>query len=392
MAGSVTFNISPNVLHWARSAMGYSIEETAAKIGVNIEKYLSWENGENKPTYKQLENLAEKVYKRPMAVLLMNQPPVENEIQKDFRNLSNSEIETISPDLRLALRKAKRYQYILEEVVAVDEETPRLKFPKFSGEDPDVLAARLRDFMGFSIEEQKSWNAEDAHRNFQKKVEEFGIYVFKMRLPFNEARAFCLTGSFPVIILNTEDSGNGRIFSLFHEVCHILINTNDLFRDKNDNNSNSFEYQRVESFCNKFAASFLVPEQDFNFGIREYLINESEISDHTIELFAYQYKVSKEVIARKLISYDLLSEKVFWSKKRSWDAIAKAAKEKRNERLKDSSTGINQSIKILSEKGRPYVFKVYNAYVQGQISSSDVSNYLETKLTHLPKIAERLFN
>lgn len=67
-----------------------------------------------------------------------------------------------------------------------------------------------------------------------------------------------------------------------------------------------------------------------------------------------------------------------------------AAKIKENEKLKDNDQGINQGIKIIHDKGRPYVASVVNAYEQGLISSSDLSNYLETKFNHLPKILERL--
>ncbi|MBS4065457.1 MAG: ImmA/IrrE family metallo-endopeptidase [Chitinophagaceae bacterium] len=386
MAGSVTFNISPNVLHWARTAMGYSIEETASKIGVNSERYESWELGENKPTYKQLENLAEKVFKRPIAVLLLSSPPIEDEIQKEFRNLSNSEVTQMSPELRLALRKAKRYQRVLEEI-SINEEAPIFRnFEIRNNEEPEKLALRLRQFMNFPITEQLGWKYDEAYKNFQRKVEELNIYVFKMKIPFDEARAFCLTGDYPVIILNTEDSNNGRIFSLFHELCHILLNSNDLFKDTKSKSSS--EYQKVEKYCNKFAASFLVPDPDF-FSIISHQVKPIA-SESNIDAIAIKYKVSKEVIARKFCSMDLLEESDFWRMKKNWDRLARAAKEKQNERLKESDSGINPGIKIIHEKGKPYVSKVYNSYTQGTISSSDLANFLETKLSNLPKIVERL--
>lgn len=386
MAGSVTFNISPTVLQWARVQMGYTVEETASKIGVNTEKYKSWESGENKPTYKQLENLAEKVYKRPIAILLLSQPPFEEKIQKDFRNLSNSEVLSMSPELRLALRKAKRYQYILEEVSNNEEESLIKNFEITQKESPEKLALRLRNHMNFPLSEQLSWKHEDAFRNFQKKVESLGVYVFKMKLNFNEARAFCLTGEFPIIVLNTEDTNNGRIFSLFHELCHILLNTNDLFKDTKKNSIK--QYEQIEFFCNQFAASFLVPESEFQQWVP--LDKKDALSESRIETLAIKFKVSREVIARKLISNKLLNESDFWRMKTNWDRIAQAAKKKQNEKLKDSDSGINQGIKILYEKGKPYVSKVYDSYAQGIISSSDLSNFLETKLTNIPKILERI--
>src|SRR5687767_1846914 len=120
MAGTISFKLSPKVLEWARMTIGYTVEQAAKKMGVPAERYRAWETGEKLPTYRQLEDLAENVYKRPVAILLLNEPPVEDSIQKDFRNISNSEISTLSPELRLALRKAKRYQLILDEVVKTE--------------------------------------------------------------------------------------------------------------------------------------------------------------------------------------------------------------------------------------------------------------------------------
>jgi len=391
MAGSMTFPISPNVLEWARVTMGYTQEQAAKKAGVPIEKYQSWETGEKLPTYKQLETLAENVYKRPLAILFLPEPPKEDLIQQDFRNLSNTEIVDLSPGLRLALRKAKRYQLILEEVATLDEPPRFLSFKVTVDDDPTKAAARFRQFLNLSIQEQKSWKYEDALRNFKQKIEEVDIYVFQLKIPMEEARAFCLTGRFPIVVLNTEDSNNGRIFSLFHEVCHILFNVNDLFRDSKSGQLND-DYETIEAFCNQFAASFLVPEEYFVSDLKSYGFSKNNISDYDIQKLSRSYNVSNEVIARKLLSYNLITETFFWNKKKLWDAAAKSLRENQKEKLKDLDGGINQGIKVVYEKGKPYVASVVNAYQQGVISSADLSNYLETKLNNLPKIIERLSN
>ncbi len=386
---SVSFNISSSVLEWARKSMGYSIEQTAKKMGVPNERYESWEKGEKLPTYKQLEDLAEKVYKRPLAILLLKTPLSEDPIQKDFRNLSNSEISNLSPELRVALRKAKRYQLILEEV-SVKDEAPKFKQFQISKTDnPSTASKKFRELLGLTIEEQKSWKPETSFGNFRRYVESIGMYLFMMKLPIEEARAFCITGDFPIIIINKDDSKNATIFSIFHEVCHILFNQNDVFKDVKNGNLNK-EYKEIEAFCNLFAASFLVPDDFFDNEIQYLNLKKNNVSDNQIQRLATTYNVSNEVIARKLLIRQLISEDFFWTKKHFWDSMAKAAKAKANEKLKENDQGINQGIKIIHDKGRPYVASVVNAYERGLISSSDLSNYLETKFNHLPKILERL--
>lgn len=391
MAGSISFKLSPSVLQWARLSMGYSMDQAAKKAGVAIDRYEAWETGTKLPTYKQLEDLAENVYKRPLAILLLSSPPKEDTIQKDFRNLSNSEAEDLSPEIRFALRKAKRYQLILEEVSQLDTPAKYTDFKVSMSDNPMTASKRFREFLTLTISEQKSWKHESAFNNFKKKIEEIGIYVFQLKLPIQEARAFCLIGKFPIIVLNTDDSFNARIFSLFHEVCHVLFNVNDVFKDLESGRLNK-QYKEVEEFCNQFAASFLVPDDLFADDINARGISKNNINDGHISYLSKSYNVSNEVIARKLLSLRIITEDFFWSRKRIWDAAAKSAKEREKERLKDTEGGRNQGIIIVYEKGKPYVSNVLNAYNQGIISSSDVANYLETKIDHLPKIIERLNN
>lgn len=388
MGESISFNISPKVLEWARVSMGYSLEQAAKKAGVPIDRYEAWETGQKLPTYKQLESLAENVYKRSLAILLLPEPPQEDPIQKDFRNLSNSDIQNLSPNMRLALRKAKRYQLILEEIVDL-KETPKFKLFKVDQKDnAETSAQKFRDFLNLSLDEQKQWRYDDAFRHFKKKIESIGIYVFQLKLPIEEARAFCLTGEFPIVVLNTDDSKNARIFSLFHEVCHILFNTNDVFKDKTGKLTS--EYEMIENFCNQFAASLLVPIKSFQNDLKSNGFVKGKIIDSQIQSLARSYNVSNEVIARKLLLLQYISDDFFWTRKRMWDAAAKAQKQKENEKLKDNESGINQGIKIVYQKGEPYVQNVLSAYNDGKISSSDVTNYLETKLTNIPNIIARL--
>lgn len=390
---NISFRLSNAVLEWARTSIGYTIEEAAKKAGVTSEKFIAWEKGEKIPTYKQLEGLAENVYKRPLALLLLQTPPKEDTIQKDFRSLSNIEVDNLSVDLRIALRKAKRYQHILEEVITDNELGKFSKFSVSIKDDPISASLRFRNFLNFSIEEQKAWSPDKAFNNFKNKIESLNVYIFQLKMPMHDARAFCLTGKYPLIVLNTDDSTNGRIFSLFHELCHIFFNTNSIFRDASTGELKK-EYVDIENFCNQFAASFLVPDTYFDKDISYMSVtNGREWDEYSISKLAKEYNVSNEVIARKLLMKRLIKEDFFWYKKRLWDAYAKSAKESQKEKLKEQALkGIAHDIKIIHEKGKPYVLGVVSAYQQGKISSSDLSNYLEAKLNHLPKIIERLSN
>jgi Zn-dependent peptidase ImmA (M78 family) len=390
MAGSIPFRLSPAVLAWARLSIGLTSDEAAKKANVPKEQYQAWEEGNKIPTYKQLETLAYSVYKRPLAILLLPEPPKEDSIQKDFRNLTNSQINNLSSEIRLALRKAKRFQAILEEINIDDKEAEFKNFKISTRSKPEVAAEHFRDFLKFDLTVQKSWRHTDAFNNFKQLVESIGIYVFQIKMPIEEARAFCLTGKFPIIVLNTEDSSNGRIFSLFHETCHILFNEGGVFKDPETGKLKD-TYSNIEDFCNKFAAAFLVPDEVFKRDINYPIVKKDKWTDSEVESLSKSYNVSREVILRKIWHLKLISDSFFWAKKRQWDSYFRAAKEAEKQKRKgEDQTGFAQDIRVLSEKGRSYTSRILNAYDSGIISTSDLTSYLETKLEHIYKIRQRL--
>lgn len=397
MSATLPIKISSSVLVWARTSMGYSIDETAEKMNVKPEKIKSWEKGIASPTYTQLENLAYKVFKRPLAVFFRSEPPKEEPIEKDFRNLTTSEITHLSTEMRLVLRKAKRLQNLVRELNKDNGDKLAYKNFKVSIKDNPVVAAnRFREFLGLTIEMQKKWNSDNSFDHFKEYIEKIGIYIFQFQMPFEEARAFSLTDDFPVIVLNTEDAKNGRIFSLFHEVCHILFNVGGVFKDKETKKLKG-EYTQIEDFCNCFAASFLVPEELFKRDIQFEKQQLHEWSENDLDKLSKLYSVSKEVVLRKLVDLHLASKSFYFTKKKSWDNELRNRKEmireKQKQKLLDEGRnggGLPQDILTVMEKGKPFISDVLKSFDKGNLTYGDISAYLEVKLDHLPKIIERI--
>ena len=397
MSAALPIKISNSVLVWARTSIGYSIDEIAHKMNVKPEKINAWENGTASPTYTQLENLAYKVFKRPLAVFFLTEAPKEAPIEKDFRNLTSSEITHLSTEMRLVLRKAKRLQNLVRELNKDNETELQYKKFKVSIKDNPITAANsFREFLGLTIDEQKKWKPDNSFDHFKEYIEKIGIYIFQFQMPFEEARAFSLTDDYPIIALNTEDAKNGRIFSLFHEVCHILFNFGGVFKDTESKNLKG-DYAAIEDFCNRFSASFLVPEELFKKDIDFNNQHLHEWSDQDLEKLSKLYSVSKEVVLRKLVDLNLASKDFYFSKKKVWDAELKSRKEfilqKQKQRMLEegrTSGGLPIDIKIVAEKGKPYISKVLEAYEKGSLTYGDISEYLEVKLDHLPKIIERI--
>ena len=97
--------IKPTLLVWARESAGLSISEAAKKAALKAERLEEWELGKGRPTVPQLRKLGE-VYKRPLAVFFLSDPPKGFDPQREFRRLPGVTPENESPELRLALRTA----------------------------------------------------------------------------------------------------------------------------------------------------------------------------------------------------------------------------------------------------------------------------------------------
>ena len=108
--------VNPGILKWARQTAGMQLSEVAHKMGKDIETISSWELGESTPTYIQLEKLAYKIYKRPIALFFFPEPPKEETPSQAFRTLPELEIEKMSSRMHYLLKQARAMQINLAEL------------------------------------------------------------------------------------------------------------------------------------------------------------------------------------------------------------------------------------------------------------------------------------
>src|SRR5438093_189341 len=73
MAKTVS-GINTQILVWARERAGMTIAQVAKATGRDVSVIEAWESGDAAPTYPQLEDLAYRVYKRPLALFFFPDP------------------------------------------------------------------------------------------------------------------------------------------------------------------------------------------------------------------------------------------------------------------------------------------------------------------------------
>lgn len=382
MRREIPIKLNPKILIWARKSINKTIEEVAHNIGVPTSKIIEWENGKTQPTYNQLENLAYKAYRRPIAILFRKDPPVEKTNLKEFRSIKTSSIYNCTSELFLAIRETKYIQSKIPDII--DEDYKRLYLDFKINDNPIESARKLRKMLGFEINEQKSWNSNDSLNNFKKIIEDLGIFIFQLSFPFSDARGFALIGTFPIIVINQNDSPNGRIFTLFHELYHVLQNSSNIFSERN------LRYKKdIEINCNAFAAEFLVPQDDFVRTTGQ--LSRTNWDDNILDSYAKIYKVSKEVILRRLIDLGFFSWDYYSQKTIEWRIAFEESKKERIKKQKEEAKQfiISQAQKVIWEKGKPLIKSTLKSYEKGNITLASVQELFGVKIEHLDKIIQK---
>ena len=373
--------INPTIVRWARERSGYTLQEVAKSLNRDVATISNWESGAAAPTYIQLEKLADK-YKRPVAMFFFPEPPHETDFVGQLA-LRSSEIEQLDPSIRILLRQARARQLSLMELnMGVNPAETKIfqdLHPQLDG-SPTELAQQTRAYLNISVETQASWrSAREALENWREQVEEKGIFVFKNAFRDDSVDGFCLIHEqFPVIYLNNSRSSVRQIFSLFHELAHLLLGENSITRGINPVG------EQIEVFCNQFAAEFLVPSGDL-----ELRLNYPVYNDAAIEELATYYKVSRPVILLRLINQGTLKQNSYRRRADRWTEEYESRVEGRAGG--ESSGGGNYYNTHAVYLGYRFIELAFSRYHQGQCSIEELAEHLNVKVKNLPRLEDCLF-
>ena len=375
--------INPKALKWARIDSGYDYENLPNKIKPKFEE---WESGKLMPTWNQLCDIS-RYFKRPTAFFFREKFPKHiNPELIEYRKSDNLNLNNISPALTIGIREVISRRDTFLEIMG-EMHRPLTSFSQYrlNSENIPQLSRHIREILNVDLTEQKSWlynnNRKDKpHYNFLNKWKEIlssklGVLVFEIpKVDLKEMRALCIYyDKHPIILLNGADSPNGRIFSLFHELTHLIIGESAIC-DVDKNNSK-------EWLCNNVAAEFLVPKEDL---LKNPIVlnkNSNEWSKQELKDLSNEYGVSKESLLLRLIH----TGKAYPN---SYEILKKDFKFKSNKKSFGGGSPVLNQIKY---HGTLYSRLMLNAYENGVISSVEFSQNINLRLKHVDELTEQLF-
>jgi Zn-dependent peptidase ImmA (M78 family) len=346
--------------------LGQLLYKHTDRVGELTRKYpkiLEWEKEKDKPTLKQLAKLAV-FFHVPFGYFFLDELPQIKYPIPHYRNGARSAFKP-SDELLATIRIIEERQQWAKEL--------RKEFMK---ELPYVgsltlntnikrAAQKIRELLKLSVHWSEvdiilTW--EDAFRYLKTKVEDAGIFVAingvvnndtGRKLNVDEFRGFVLHDKYaPFIFINNNDFVYGKIFTIIHEVVHVLLGKSASFENKDLLPAND----EIEKFCDAVAAEFLVPETLLNDQFERFGVD--------YEKLAKEFKVSRIVVARRL--YDL--KKI---RKADFYSVYNNYKGSNIEKKKKEGEGGNFFYLAQNRIGRSFFNLIYSAVRQDKILYRD---------------------
>lgn len=296
-----TVNVSSKILTWVVSHV-----QPAALPSDVLSHIDLWINGDKKPTFNQIEKLSA-ITGIPLGYFFLQTPPEEDLSLIEYRTIDSIELKNPSRNLIDTLHEMDQVQEWMRNALISNGASPLAFIGSQKGEDSiDLFAKFIRELLCIEVEWYKTCSsAEESFNALRTSISNVGVITMMSgivgsnthrSLDINEFRAFSVVDEYaPLIFINSNDSDNGKLFSLLHEFSHICIGENSLF---NDRYSFGNTIKAVETRCNAVAAEILVPQSVF---VREWASGftaEKDV-DKTVELLARTFKCGITVIARK---------------------------------------------------------------------------------------------
>ncbi|MDF5820680.1 ImmA/IrrE family metallo-endopeptidase [Corynebacterium felinum] len=230
-----------------------------------FKRITSWLDGSQQPTLRQAEALAAKAGTL-FPYLLLDEPIEEKVDLPDFRTVGSVGLKNPSSDLKQVIEDCRsRLDWYVEYAQEFDVQQDK-PLPTYTLEsNPEQAAKEVRNHLGW--EPGHYALGEKAVAQLSRLIENTGVLVMRSSVVRNnthrpldpeEFRGFTLIDrGFSLIFVNAQDTKSAQLFSLAHELGHVLLGEPGVSGEEIDGAPD------IERWCNRFAAEFLIPASYF---------------------------------------------------------------------------------------------------------------------------------
>lgn len=346
-------NINPEKFRWAIQRAGFS-EEEALKAFPPLQ---GWLYEQKQPTMSQLKKFASRFFV-PFGYMFMNIVPSEKIPFPMFRGEAGQKADFDLNVYDTVMSVQARQEWLEEYLQENDIETCKFVGSITIQTPISETVGKLRTYLDLDARWAFSLSGADAAASFLgQKIEDSGVFVVyngvvgnntHRPLKVSECRGFALVNAkAPYVFVNSADSKSAQLFTLIHEVVHLMIGVS-----AGHAGSEVLNHEATENYCDRVAAEFLVPETV----LREIWTNDTKAA-------ARRFKVSELVIARRAHDVGLMSDadyKSFW-----------AMYSRRPLPSRKNSAGGSFYLTSVKRVGRNFAIHVRNAVNNRQLSYTE---------------------
>ena len=233
------------------------------------------------------------------------------------------------------------------------------------------FAEQVRNFLSLTDAVQIKFRKPEAALSYCiSKLEEQDFLIFQAaKVQPEEMRGLSVAyDTFPIIALNRKDEPSARLFTLLHELVHIMTRTSGIC---NDMSQDSCQAEKTELFCNKIAGLALVPTVQLKSNKNFFLIQQYGIDDTYVSALARDFAVSREVILHRLWDIDFIGKSDYF------DILNRYTDEYRAYKQKKKTDGfLPPALDKGTQVGKLYTKAVMSAYHAEKLTPREASNYL----------------
>jgi len=292
--------IQATSLHQARNLRELPASVVATAMSVNHERYHNWEAGHELPTFKQAQKLAS-ILHIPFGYLFLEEIPKRSVGIPDYRTLENK--APFSEDFLDLYGLVTLQQDWYSEYRKTIIEAPQLQFvgKHTTRATPQEMARSLKTLLGYEeTQSGKDITLQDLVSRAAKQsiiIQRSGCIHGNTKRPISieEFRVFVLCDNYaPFVFINSKDAEVAQIFTLVHELAHILLGESSVDSPQ----------PGTERLCNRTTVEFLLPNS---------IIDEFTqcITLPSIKSKAKRYSVSVQTLLIRLATWEILKQDQF---------------------------------------------------------------------------------
>lgn len=384
--------VSTQILDWIIKSI--PLETVPDKVLSSIQK---WRSGDSQPTFNQLEKVS-KALGIPFGYFFLQTPPNEDLSIVEYRTIDSIALTKPSRNLIDTLHDMEQIQDWMHNYL-LSIESDKLKFVgALKNETSSIdIAKYIRQLLGIKTDWFKSTKTfDESFSLLRNAMSNAGVIVMMSGivennthrpLQIDEFRAFALVNEYaPLIFINSNDSINGKVFSLIHEFVHICIGENSLF---NDRYSTGQKVDKTEVICNAVAAEILVPIDLFTKEWFKEWFSESDGDDTAVRIssLAKAFKCGDTVIARRALDKQLITHE-------QYEAISKESVKRYKEymqRKKERKEGGGDFYRTVASRiDKRFLRMLLSSVQEGTTMYTDAFRLTNTNRSTFASLAEKV--